>query len=171
MTSAHADLTVLDVNAVPMAAVDPVEHAHLVEHVPELEDVSVTETVSERNVEMMAATLEIFVTSVHHLKFVELTSDVLEPVHPTAVTLTEPKEFVVTTDVSDLVENVLQYQDRTSDAEMDNAFAVLNVITFNVVLMVVEEIVVLAQVMLLVSTELVLTQFWDAVEMVSANLH
>lgn len=168
---AHADLTVLDVNVVLMDVEELAEVALLEEHVLELENVCVTETVSERNVEMTDVTLVTSVISVDLLKSVVLTSDVLESVHPTAETPMVPKEFVVTMDASVLAVNVLRLLVKTFDAEMDNVSANPNVTSTPVDLMVAVEPVEPVPVMLLVSTELVSTQFWVAVEMVSAKLH
>jgi hypothetical protein len=167
--SVPADLTVQDVNVVLMDVEEVVELVPLAAHAQVPENVSVTETVLERNVEMTVVTPEIFVTSVVLLKSVELTSDALELVPPTAVTATEHNEFVVTMDVSVLVENVLPFQDKISDAETDNVSAVLNVTISNAVLMDAEEIVEPVQVMPLALTDLVSTQFWDAAVMVFAN--
>jgi len=171
LTFAHADLTVPDVNVVLMDVEVLVVLALLEELVQELENVCVTETVSERNVEMTVVTLVISVISVDLLKFVVLTSDVLEPVHPTAETLMDPKEFVVTTDASVLAVNVLKLLDKTTDAETDNVFANPNVTSTLVDLMVAVEPVDPVPEMLHVSTELVSSQFWAVVEMVSAHLN
>lgn len=171
MISAHADLTVQDVNAALMDAGEPVETVQLVVHVPEQESASVTEIVLERNVEMTDVTLAISVTFVVPNKSVELTSDVLELVHPTAETPMEPKEFVVTMDASVHAENVLKFQDKTSDAEMVNVYADLNVMLTPVDLTVVGELVAHVKEMLNVLMEPVFTQSKDAVETVSANLH
>lgn len=126
-TSAHADLTVLVVNAVLMVAEAHVEPARLEEPVPELDTVCVTETVSERNVEMMVVAPEMSVTSVEPIKFVDLTSDVLELVLPTAETLMDPSEFAVTMDALVHVGNAQWLPVKTFDAEMDNVFADPNV--------------------------------------------
>ena len=162
-------LIVLDVNAaltVVEAAAEPVLQ---VEHVMELVIVCATETVSERNVEMMVVVPEISATSVVLLKSVELTSDVLELVLPTAEMLTVPKEFVVTTDVSDHAVNALPLLDKIFVAEMDNVFADLLATKTSVDLMVVEEPVEPVPEMPPVLMDNVLTQFPDVVEMVSAN--
>jgi len=148
-----------------------VEPAHLDEHVLELVNVSVTETVSERNVEMTVVTLETFVTSVVLLKSVEVTFNVLVSVHPTAEILMDPKEFVVTMDVSDLVVNVLELKVKISDAETDNVSVALNVMFTPVGLMVAEELVELVLVMLNVSMELVSIPLQVAVETVFAKPH
>lgn len=165
-----ADPTVQDVSVVLMDVGEAVEPVHPAEHVLELEDVSVTETVSERNAEMMVVILEMSVTSVELLKFVGLTSDVLEFVPLTAETQTEPSEFAVTMDVLVLAENVLQFRVKIFDAEMDSVSADPNVTTSNVVLMVAEETVEHVPVMLPASTEHVFSQLWAAVEMVYAKL-
>lgn len=167
--SVHADLTVQDVNVVLTDAGELVETVQLAEPVLELENACVTEIVSERNAEMTVATLETSVTSVDPNKFVVLTSDVLELVPPIAETPMEPKEFVVTTDASAHAENVLKSQDKTSDAEMDNVSADLNVMLIHADQMDVEEPVDHVKEMLNASTELVSTQFRDVVEMVSAR--
>jgi len=148
-----------------------VEPAHLDEHVLELVNVSVTETVSERNVEMTVVTLETFVTSVVLLKSVEVTFNVLVSVHPTAEILMDPKEFVVTMDVSDLVVNVLELKVKISDAETDNVSVALNVMFTPVGLMVAEELVELVLVMLNVSMELVSIPLQVAVETVFDKPH
>lgn len=167
--SVHADLIAQGVNADLMdvgVAVDPVQVDVLV---LELVDVSATEIVLERNAEMTVVTLEIFVISVVPIKFVEVTSDVPEPAHPTAEILMEQPEFVVTMDASDLAVNVFQFQDKISDAEMDNVPAVLNVMLTPVVLMDVEELVELVLATLNASTEPVSILVKDAAETVFAK--
>jgi predicted oxidoreductase len=110
-----------------MVAEAHVEPARLEEPVPELDTVCVTETVSERNVEMMVVAPEMSVTSVEPIKFVDLTSDVLELVLPTAETLMDPSEFAVTMDALVHVGNAQWLPVKTFDAEMDNVFADPNV--------------------------------------------
>jgi hypothetical protein len=171
MISAHADLTVQDVNAALTDAGEPVETAQLVVHVPEQESASVTEIVLERNAEMTDVTLEISVTFVVPNKSVELTLDVLEHAHLTAETPMVPKEFVVTTDALVLAENVLKFQDKTSDAEMVNVYADLNVMLTRVDPTDADQLVEHVKEMLNVLTEPVFTQSKVAVEMVFANLH
>jgi len=163
-------LTVLDVNVDPMVAVAAAEPVLLEEPVMELDTVSVTETVSERNVEMTDVTLVTSVISVDLNKFAVVTSDALVSAHPTAETPTEQSEFVVTTVASDLAENAPQLLDKTFDAEMDNVSADLHVTKTLVDLMVVDPPVELVPEMPHVLTDNVLTQFLDVVEMVFVEL-
>jgi hypothetical protein len=146
-----------------------VESAPPVEHVTELVVVSATEIVSGRNVEMMDVTLEISAISVDLNKFVVQISDVLVPAHPTAETLTELNEFVVTTAVLDHAVNAHLLLDKISVAETDNVFADQLVTKMSVDLTDVEDLAEPVLEMPLVSTDSVLTPFPDVVEMVSVE--
>jgi len=169
-TSVHADLTVPDESVVLMDVGVLVEPVQLEGHVLALDTVSVTEIVLARNAEMTVVTLEISVTFAEPIKSVVVTSCVLEPVLPTAVILTEVKEYVETMVVSDHVESVLLSLDKISDAETVNVRVVLNVMSTLVDLMDVEEIADPVPVTANVSMELVCSLVWVAVVMVFAKL-